>query len=152
MSYVKVAMYSLERQVAKNTEDIEKLQDRVTALESSHRGLQGDLRRYLESHSNGTRPSSGPSLRSIQSQAPPTRAPPTQAYPLRNDGSTLHVHVNGRPTVIWSDGFVDVWADQNTRHIVLKPGQHLNFPNSGTIHAFPRSTGANSLYSQPSSK
>jgi hypothetical protein len=131
-AYVKAAMSSLERQVAKNTEDIEKLQDRVTALEGSHRGLQGDLRRYLESHPNGTQPSSGSSPRRMQPQAPPT-----QAYALRNDGSTLHVHVNGRPTVIWSDGSVDVWADQNNRHVVLKAGQHLNFPTQqGSHHPF----------------
>ena len=127
--YVRTAISSLEQQIAKNSDDIQSLQRRVTALENNQRGLPGDLKRYLGSGSN--------------------LVPPPREYPLRSDGGRLNLYVNGRPTVIWSDGYVDVWADQNPLHFVLNPGHRMNFTRNGTIHAVSRSSGATKLFSQP---
>jgi len=82
-------------------------------------------------------------------QAPTQARGPFHGF-LRLDGEILEVHSQGIPTVVWSNGYVDVWADDSPHHRVLAPGHKLNFPNSYTIHAVPRSDGATELFYQPS--
>jgi hypothetical protein len=96
------------------------------------------------------------SLGSLENSSENGRAPTSsnistaESSPLRHTGQMLNLHVQGRPTVVWSDGYVDVWADNGTRHYVLAPGERLNFPGSNTIHALPRSDDAMTLYHEPS--
>lgn len=73
-AYVRTTLSSLEQRVAKNTEDIQRIQDRMTALESNQRGLQGDLKRYLEAGANVRPPPPVPQSRTVQTQVPFCRA------------------------------------------------------------------------------
>ena len=90
-----------------------------------------------------------PSPGSYMYSQPSPRMPPVYRAVLRHDGATLHIHPNGRPTLVWSDGIVDVWADSNRDHVVLPPGSRLRFPQRGTIHALSRSRDANFLFYRP---
>ena len=73
--------------------------------------------------------------------------PPANAAPLRHNGDVLNVHINGAPTVVWSDGHVEVWADgPGGRRVSLAPGQRLTFPSQRVVHATPRSPDAYTLY------
>lgn len=78
----------------------------------------------------------------------PRESLPIRKYALRHDGAILNIHVNGAPTIVWSDGYVDTWADNNQRHCVLSPGVRLRFPNNGTIHAVPLNQLATTLYAE----
>ncbi len=84
----------------------------------------------------------------VPSAVPKDQESPTKNYQLRHNGDVLNVHVNGTPTLIWSDGEVEVWADDNINHMILGPWQRLSFPNFRTIHAIPRGPNASSLFSQ----
>jgi hypothetical protein len=76
--------------------------------------------------------------------------PSANVAPLRHNGEVLNIHINGTPTVIWSDGHIEVWADGPAgRRVVLSPGQRLSFPAQRVVHAVPRSSDAYSLYYQP---
>ncbi len=103
---------------------------------------------------------STPALTSISSPHPstapqheefrvPTRLPEPYRSPLRHDGAVLNIHPEGRATLVWSNGFVDVWADNSPRHVVLRPGCPLRFLNSHTVHAIPRSNNATLLFYRP---
>ena len=70
--------------------------------------------------------------------------------PLRHNGDILNLPINGIPTEVWSDGFVELWADGNPDRVVLSPGQRINFPNHGTVYAVPKSPDAYTLFSQAS--
>ena len=70
--------------------------------------------------------------------------------PLRHNGDTLNVHVNGTPTYVWSDGYVEVWADHHSNRVVLAPGQKIHFGNHSTIRAVPKSPDAYTFFSQAS--
>lgn len=71
--------------------------------------------------------------------------------PLRHNGDVMNIHINGIPTVVWSDGFVEVWADGGHRRM-LAPGERLNFPGHHTVHAVPRSADAYTIFWQPSGR
>lgn len=70
--------------------------------------------------------------------------------PLRHNGDVLNIHVNGVPTYVWSDGYVEVWADNHPNRVVIPPGHRIHFPNHGTVHAIPKSPEAYTLFSQAS--
>lgn len=73
-----------------------------------------------------------------------------RVVPLRHNGDILNFHVNGTPTHVWSDGYMEVWADHHDNRIVLPPGQRLHFANHNTIHAIPRSSDAYTFFGQAS--
>ena len=77
---------------------------------------------------------------------------PVMVSPLRHNGDVLIVPVNGTPTVVWSDGHVEVWADGDPHRVVLLPGHRLTFPNHGTIHVIPKSSDAYTLFNQPTGR
>lgn len=79
---------------------------------------------------------------------PAVGTPTISKHALRHD-AVLNVHSNYIPMVVWSDGYVEVWADNNSLHYLLNPQSHLRFPNSSTIHAVPRSKDAAALYCEP---
>lgn len=70
--------------------------------------------------------------------------------PLRHNGDVLNFHVNGTPTYVWSDGYMEVWADNHQNRVVLPPGHRIHFPNHATIHAVPKSPDAYTLFGQAS--
>lgn len=74
--------------------------------------------------------------------------PLPREYALRGGGVWLNLYVNGHPHIIWSDGCVEVWAEQDWPHRTLRPGERLKFPGSQTIHALPRSSEATRLFAQ----
>ena len=70
--------------------------------------------------------------------------------PLRHNGDVLNVHINGTPTHVWSDGHVEVWADDNPNRVTIPPGHRIHFPGHRTVLAVPKSGDAYTLFSQAS--
>jgi hypothetical protein len=77
--------------------------------------------------------------------------PQLSVAPLRHNGDVLNIHTNGVPTVVWSDGMVEVWADGGGRRM-LAPGERLNFPGHRTVYAVPRSNDAYTIFWHPSGR
>jgi len=137
-SYVRATLSSLQRQVdentkvirenteniSKNTEDINAILKRVDSLEKSQQRQTLDSKVHLKSASRA------------------------RSFTLHH-GKSMNIIVRGRPRSIWSNGFIEVWADQSTYHQLLRPEQYLNFPNSRVIHAKPRSSGEITLFLKP---
>jgi hypothetical protein len=71
---------------------------------------------------------------------------PTKSFALPRNGDIFHLHVNGRPCEVWSDGIVALSADEANRIATCQPNSPLYFPNSLTIHASPRSRQATTIY------
>jgi len=74
---------------------------------------------------------------------------PISVAPLRHNGDFINLHIGGIPTVVWSDGYMEVWADNGPRRM-LTPGERLHFPSQHTVHALPRSPDAYTIFWQPS--
>lgn len=77
--------------------------------------------------------------------------PQVSVAPLRHNGDVINLHIGGIPTVVWSDGYIDVWADGGPRR-TLAPGERLHFPSQHTVHAVPRSHDAYTVFWQPSGR
>lgn len=103
-------------------------------------------------------PESDPTVASLPQYQPAIAQPsilenqeaPVTVAPLRHNGDVLNLHINGTPTQVWSDGYVEVWADNLPNRVVLSPGQRLHFPNHRTVNAVPKSSDAYTLFGQAS--
>jgi hypothetical protein len=87
----------------------------------------------------------GPSMASAQPELP--KQPAIRATPFARGRTGIDLYVNG-PTVIWSDGSVDVWGDNNSRHVLLPANSRLSFPSSRVIHVVRTSPETTTLYSE----